>query len=109
MITDKQTQEKEDTQVSTGDLVKVQVKVKEAGKERLQAFEGTVISIKGSRDSRMFTVRKIGAGGIGIERIWPLRSPSIQSIEVLKHRPQRRAKLYYLRKLKGKEATGSTL
>ena len=81
MITDKQTQEKEDTQVSTGDLVKVQVKVKEAGKERLQAFEGTVISIKGSGNSRMLTVRKIGAGGIGMERIWPLDSPSIQSRE----------------------------
>lgn len=109
MNTQKQVSEKENIQISTGDLVKVQVKVKEAGKERLQAFEGTIISSKGSGNSKMFTVRKIGAGGIGIERIWPLHSPSIQSITVLKHRPQRRAKLYYLRKLKGKEAAGSTL
>ena len=109
MSTQIQTQVKENIQISTGDLVKVQVKVKEAGKERLQAFEGTVISTKGSGNSKMFTVRKIGAGGIGIERIWPLHSPSIQSITVLKHRPQKKAKLYYLRKLKGKEATGSKL
>ncbi len=109
MTTQIQAQEKEKTQISTGDLVKVQVKVKEAGKERLQAFEGTVISTRGSGNSKMFTVRKIGAGGIGIERIWPMNSPSIESIKVMKHRPQRRAKIYYLRKLKGKEATGISL
>ena len=110
MTTGQKTEEKkEETQFSTGDLVKVQVKVKEAGKERLQAFEGTVISTRGEGNSKMFTVRKIGAGGIGIERIWPLNSPSIEKIKVLKHRPQKRAKLYYLRKLKGKEATGANL
>jgi large subunit ribosomal protein L19 len=94
---------------SPGDLVKVSAKVKEGGKERVQVFEGTVISVRGSGSSRTFTVRKIATGGIGVERIWPLDSPSIASIKVVKHRPQKRAKLYYLRKLTGKEASGASL
>jgi len=101
--------DKQETKIVPGDLVKLNIKVKEAGKERAQAFEGTVISTRGRGDSRMFTVRKIGAGGIGVERIWPLNSPSIIDIKVVKHRPQKRAKLYYLRGLKGKEATGANL
>ncbi|MCH7541427.1 50S ribosomal protein L19 [Patescibacteria group bacterium] len=96
-------------QPSTGDLVRVNVKVKEGGKERLQAFEGTVIAVRGKDSSRTFTVRKIAAGGIGAERIWPVDSPSIESIKILKKRPQKRAKLYYMRKLTGKEATGAKL
>ena len=95
--------------LSPGDLVRVNVKVKEGGKERVQAFEGTVIALKGKGDSAMFTVRKIAAGGIGVERIWPMRSPAIESVKVLKKRPQKRAKLYYLRNLSGKEATGAKL
>ena len=100
---------KETSKISPGDLVKVNAKVKEGGKERIQTFEGTVISVRGSGSSRTFTVRKIGSGGIGIERIWPLESPLIESIKVVKHRPQKRAKLYYIRKLTGKEASGSSL
>ena len=92
-----------------GDLVRVNTKVKEGGKERLQIFEGTVIKIRGRGVSKMFTVRKIASGGIGVERIWPLNSPSIESVKIVKHRPQRRAKLYYLRKLTGREATGASL
>ncbi|MEX0621696.1 MAG: 50S ribosomal protein L19 [Candidatus Woykebacteria bacterium] len=95
--------------VSPGDLVRVSAKVREGGKERVQAFEGTVIATKGSGNSRTFTVRKIAAGGIGVERIWPLNSPSIAEIKIIKKRPQKRAKLYYIRKLTGKEATGAAL
>ena len=96
----------ENVKVDPGDTVRVSVKVKESGKERIQAFEGTVIRVKGIGDSRTFTVRKIGAGAIGIERIWPLNSPHIQNIEVKKKTKVRRAKLYYMRSLKGKAAQG---
>lgn len=96
----------EDVKVEPGDSVRVSVKIKESGKERTQAFEGTVISVRGVGDSKTFTVRKIGAGGIGVERIWPLNSPHLQKIEVKKKGKVRRAKLYYLRSRKGKAALG---
>lgn len=104
-------EEKAETEkdISTGDLIRVSVKVKEGGKERTQFFEGTVIAIKGTGASKTFTVRKIGSGGVGVERIWPFESPAINYIKILKKRPQKRAKLYYIRKLKGKEATGAYL
>ena len=110
-MSDNQSNEKttKTAKISPGDLVKVNAKIKEGGKERIQAFEGTVISIRGSGSSRTFTVRKIGSGGIGVERIWPIESPSIESIKIVKHRPQKRSKLYYLRKLTGKEASGASL
>lgn len=111
---EKQTEKQEnkpilEREASPGDLVRVEVKIKEAGKERIQAFEGTVISVKGRGISKNFTVRKIASGGIGVERIWPFSSPSIKNIKILKKRPQKRAKLFYIRKLKGKEATGAYL
>jgi large subunit ribosomal protein L19 len=105
----KEIEKNEEIKISPGDLVRVYVKVREGGKERVQMFEGTVISVRGAGKSRTFTVRKIGAGGIGVERIWPIESPSIERIKVVKGRPQKRAKLYYLRKLTGKEATGAAL
>jgi large subunit ribosomal protein L19 len=95
--------------ISPGDLIRVDIKVKEGDKERIQSFEGTVIAVRGGGDSKTFTVRKIATGGIGVERIWPLNSPVIEKIKVLKKRPQKRAKLYYLRKLTGREATGAAL
>lgn len=104
-----ETKQKETANLSPGNLVRINVKIKEAGKERLQAFEGTVIAVRGRDASRTFTVRKIASGGIGVERIWPVNSPSIESIKILKKRPQKRAKLYYIRKLTGKEATGASL
>ena len=103
------TNQKPKLQISAGDLVKVNAKVKEGGKERAQAFEGTIIGVRGTGSSRTFTVRKIGAGGIGVERIWPVESPTIADLKIIKKRPQKRAKIYYLRKLKGKEATGANL
>jgi large subunit ribosomal protein L19 len=90
-----------------GDTVRVNVRLKEGEgekeKERLQAFEGVVISKKGRASSATFTVRRVSFG-IGIERIFPLHSPSISSIEVVGKGKVRRARLYYLRNLKGKAA-----
>ena len=86
-----------------GDTVKVQVKVVEGDKERLQAFEGICIRRRGGGLSATFTVRKV-TYGVGVERTFPLHSPTIDRIEVLRQGQVRRAKLYYLRKLKGKAA-----
>ncbi len=86
-----------------GDTVRVHVKVKEGDKERIQIFQGIVISRKGGGTRQMFTVRKV-SGGVGVERMFPLYSPSIDRIEVERHGRVRRAKLYYLRDLRGKAA-----
>ncbi len=88
---------------NVGDTVRVSVKVIEGEKERIQPFDGIVIARHGSNTRETFTVRKISFG-IGVERIFPLLSPSIDKIEVLKKGQVRRAKLYYLRKKKGKAA-----
>ncbi|MBI5019156.1 50S ribosomal protein L19 [Candidatus Gottesmanbacteria bacterium] len=84
---------------------KTKREVKEETRERIQIFEGIVIAIKGSGANAMFMVRKIGAGAIGIERIFPVISPWIKKIEIKKHGAVRRAKLYYLRGKVGKDAT----
>lgn len=88
-----------------GDTVRVVQKITEGDKERLQAFEGMVIRIKGRDVNKSFTVRKIGAAQVGIERIYPLSSPSIEKIEVVKRglRGVRRAKLYYTREQSRRE------
>jgi large subunit ribosomal protein L19 len=86
-----------------GDTIKVHVKVKEGDKERIQIFQGIVISRKGGGMRSMFTVRKF-SGGVGVERMFPLNSPTIDRIEVERHGRVRRAKLYYLRELRGKAA-----
>ena len=90
---------------NVGDTVKVMYKIIEAGKERIQPFEGIVIGKKGEQASKTFTVRRIGAGNIGVERIFPVYSPNITDIQVVKHGHVRRAKLYYLRGKVGKAAT----
>jgi len=87
----------------SGDTVRVKVKVVEGDNERLQAFDGVVVARKGSGISETFTVRKISFG-VGVERIFPIHSPRVESIEVLKHGKVRRAKLNYLKKLSGKAA-----
>jgi large subunit ribosomal protein L19 len=86
-----------------GDTVRVMVRVTEGEKERLQAFEGVVIARRGGGVSENFTVRKVSAG-VGVERIFPLHSPMIASVEVVRRGRVRRAKLYYLRRLSGKAA-----
>jgi large subunit ribosomal protein L19 len=86
-----------------GDTLRVQVKVVEGDKERLQAFEGVCIRRRGAGLSATFTVRKV-TYGVGVERTFPIHSPSIDRIDVLREGIVRRAKLYYLRKLRGKAA-----
>lgn len=91
--------------IHVGDTVRVHTKVIEGTKSRIQVFEGILISLRGRGENKTFTVRKIGAGGIGVERTWPLDSRSIVKIEVKKKAGKvRRAKLYYLRDLVGKSA-----
>lgn len=91
------------TSFRPGDTVAVEVRIKEGNKERVQRFQGVVIARKGGGVSETFTVRKI-SNGIGVERIFPLHSPNILRIERISQGKVRRAKLYYLRKLKGKAA-----
>jgi large subunit ribosomal protein L19 len=86
-----------------GDTIKVHVKIKEGEKERIQVFEGTVIARKNSGMGESVTVRKVSFGQ-GVERIFPLNAPIIDHIDVVRTGKVRRAKLYYLRKLKGKAA-----
>ena len=87
----------------SGDTVRVHVKVREGDKERIQIFEGVVIGIHRGGTRASFTVRKVSFGQ-GVERIFPLHSPTIQKVEITKSARVRRAKLYYLRDLKGKAA-----
>ena len=86
-----------------GDTVRVHVKVAEGDKERIQIFQGVVIRRRGSGTRASFAVRKVSAG-VGVERVFPLHSPMIDKVEVVRHGRVRRAKLYYLRKLRGKAA-----
>lgn len=89
--------------VRPGDTVRVHVKIVEGDKERVQVFEGTVIRIKRGGPRTTFTVRKISSG-VGVERIFPATSPTIAAIEVTARHKVRRAKLHYLRELRGKAA-----
>ncbi len=86
-----------------GDNITVNYKIIEGSKERIQAFKGVVMQRKGDGASQTFTVRKI-SNGVGVERVFPLNSPNIESIEINKAGKVRRARLYYLRDLKGKKA-----
>lgn len=87
-----------------GDTVRVHQKIKEGEGAKTQIFEGIVLGIRGRGENKSFTVRKIAVGGIGVERIWPVNSPSIEKVVVKRKGHVRRAKLYYLRKRTGKEA-----
>ena len=87
-----------------GDTVKVHVKVAEGGRERIQIFQGVVLAKRGGGLRESFKVRKISFNGIGVERTFPLHSPTIATIEVVMHGKVRRAKLYYLRELTGRKA-----
>jgi len=95
------------TSFAVGDSIKVLVKIKEGDKERVQAFSGTVIARKGSGATETFTIRRISFGE-GVERIFPVHSPSITGIEIEAIGKKQRAKLYYLRDRSGKEARKAT-
>jgi large subunit ribosomal protein L19 len=88
---------------NVGDTVKVHAKIKEGNRERVQVFEGTVLKIQGGSNRKTFTVRKF-SNGVGVEKTWPLHSPSINKIEVVRKGKVRRAKLNYLRGRIGKAA-----
>ena len=86
-----------------GDTVRVHVKIREGDKERIQIFEGVVIARRGGGHSATFTVRKVSSG-VGVERIFPIESPSVAKLEIKSRGHVRRARLYYLRDLRGKKA-----
>lgn len=91
------------TPFKTGDTIKVHAKVKEGNRERIQVFEGVVIKRQGGSNRETFTVRKF-SNGVGVEKTWPLHSPIVEKIEVVRRGKVRRAKLYYLRSRVGKAA-----
>ena len=91
-------------QLRPGDLVRVHTRIFEGGRDRVQIFQGTVMRLRKGGANANFTVRRIAAHGVGVERTFPLHSPRIVKIEVLRHSYVRRAQLYYLRDRKGKAA-----
>lgn len=99
----KKYQQKEAVEFNIGDTIRVAVKITEGGTTRIQAFEGVVIAFGGQATSRTFTVRKISFG-VGVERCFPLYSPNLDKIEVVRSGHSRRAKLYYLRNRIGRSA-----
>ena len=99
----KETLGREMPQVKVGDTVRVHVKIKEGSRERIQIFEGTVIAKKHGGIEETFTVRRISYG-VGVEKVFPVHSPSIDTVEIVRNGKIRRAKLYYLRERVGKGA-----
>ena len=102
-IVDNQYKREDLPKISSGDEVKVHVRVVEGGKERIQIFQGNIVAITGSGIAESYTVRKLSYG-VGVERTFPLHSPSVAKLEVVKRGDVRRAKLNYLRDRKGKSA-----
>ena len=90
-------------QFNVGDTVRVHALIKEGNRERVQIFEGTVLKKQGGSNRETFTVRK-SSNGVGVEKTWPMHSPHVVKVEVIRHGKVRRAKLYYLRGLTGKKA-----
>lgn len=91
-------------QLHSGDTVSVHVRIKEGDKERVQEFKGTIIRLRNTGNNANFTVRRTASHGIGVERTFLLSSPRIEKVEVTRHASVRRAQLYYLRNLSGKQA-----
>ena len=91
-------------QIRPGDTVRVHTRIVEGDRERVQVFQGTVIRVRKGGANASFTVRRIASHGIGVERTFPLNSPRLEKVEVLRHGHVRRARLYYLRERRGKAA-----
>ncbi|RME46337.1 MAG: 50S ribosomal protein L19 [Chloroflexi bacterium] len=91
-------------EIRPGDTVRLHFRIVEGDRERTQAFQGVVMRVRGSQSNRNVTIRRIGAHGVGVERTFPLHSPRVEKIEVLRHAHVRRAKLYFLRDRQGKAA-----
>jgi large subunit ribosomal protein L19 len=91
-------------QIEPGDTVRAHVRIVEGNRERVQVFEGVVLALSGSGSNRSITVRRVGAHGVGVERVFPLYTPRVEKFEVVRRAKVRRAKLYYLRGLTGKRA-----
>ena len=91
-------------ELQSGDTVRVHTRIVEGDRERVQVFQGTVIRLRGGNVNANFTVRRIASDGIGVERTFPLHSPRVEKVEVLRHARVRRAQLYYLRGRTGKAA-----
>lgn len=91
-------------ELTPGDVVSVHVKIKEGTRERIQEFKGTILYVRNNGGSSTFAVRRVASNGIGVERIFLTRSPRIDKVVVERHSQIRRARLYYLRDLKGKKA-----
>jgi len=91
-------------ELKTGDSVSVHVRIKEGEKERIQEFKGTIIRLRNTGNNANFTVRRTASHGIGVERTFLIRSPRIEKVDVVRHASVRRAQLYYLRNLSGKQA-----
>ena len=90
-------------EINVGSTVRVHVKIREGERERIQVFEGTIIALKGSGISSTFTVRRVSYG-VGVERVFPVHSPNVAKVEVIRNGKVRRSKLYYLRDRVGKSA-----
>ena len=90
-------------EINVGSTVRVHVKIREGERERIQVFEGTIIAVKGSGVSSTFTVRRVSYG-VGVERVFPVHSPNVAKVEVIRNGKVRRSKLYYLRDRVGKSA-----
>ncbi len=104
LIREIEKEQKKDVPVlNVGDTIKVYGKIREGNRERIQVFEGTVLKVQGTGIRSTFTVRKV-SGGVGVEKTWPLYSPNVEKIEVVRAGKVRRAKLYYLRDRIGKRA-----
>jgi large subunit ribosomal protein L19 len=91
-------------ELQSGDTIRVHTRIVEGDRERVQVFQGTVIRLRGGNVNANFTVRRIASDGIGVERTFPLHSPRVEKVEVLRHAKVRRAQLYYLRGRTGKAA-----
>lgn len=107
-MADKDTLVKEDAPFRAGDTVRVHAKIKEGNRERIQLFEGVVLQLKGRGDNQTFTVRRNGASGVGIERIWPLNSHNIEKIDVVKRGHYRRSKVFFVRELSARQLAAAS-